>query len=211
MIKVIGLTGGIGSGKSAVAQMIREQGHPVMDADVMARQVSEPGRPAYHDIARAWPEVVGGQGPGGEAPEQAQIDRKRLAQIVFADPDSRRRLEAITHPRIRAEVAAQTAALAAAGHRLAFLEAALLVETGLYRELDGLLVVDAAPETRIERVVRRDRATREAVLARMAAQLPMPDKLRVADHVIDNGGALAETRRQVLSLLASLAVPAPPG
>ncbi len=199
MIKVIGLSGGIGSGKSTVAQMIREQGIPVLDADVVARQVTQPGQAAHKDIAAAWPEVVGADG---------RIDRKMLAGIVFADSESRRRLEAITHPRIRAEAAAQTATLAAAGHRLAFLEAALLVETGSYRDLDGLLVVTADDDTRIDRVLRRDGCRREDVLARMAAQLPMQEKTRVADYVIDNSSSLEDTAEQVLrrlqQILASL-------
>jgi len=178
-----------------VAQVIREQGIPVLDADAIARQVVEPGRPAYHDITLAWPEVVGADG---------RIDRKKLAQIVFADPDSRKRLEAITHPRIREEVAADTAALAADGHRLAFLEAALLIETGFHRQLDGLVVVTAAQETRIDRVIRRDGASRDDVLARIAAQLPMQEKTRAADYVIDNSGTLADTTRQILALLARL-------
>jgi dephospho-CoA kinase len=192
MIKVIGLTGGIGSGKSTVAKVIRDQGVPVIDADVIARQVAEPGQPAHGDVARAWPEVIGSDG---------RIDRKKLAAIVFADAESRKRLEAIMHPRIRAEVATESAALAMAGHQVAFLEAALLVETGLYRQLDGLVVVTADDETRIERVLRRDGCSRESVLARMAAQLPMQEKIRVADYVIDNNRSLEESRVQILRSL----------
>lgn len=194
MIKVVGLTGGIGSGKSTVAQMIRAAGVPVVDADVIARQITEPGRPAAIEIARTWPvaDAAGG------------IDRKRLAAIVFSDAESRKRLEAITHPRIRAVVAEQTSALAAAGHRLAFLEAALLVETGFYRELDGLLVVTAKRETRIERVLRRDGGGEQDVLARIAAQLPMEAKVAVADYVIDNDGPLAETATQLARIMQRL-------
>jgi dephospho-CoA kinase len=201
-MRVIGLSGGIGSGKSAVAQMLRGRGVPVIDADVLARDVTLPGRPAYEDIARAWPEVLAADG---------SIDRKQLAAIVFADTESRKRLEAITHPRIRAEVAAQTSALAADGHQLAFLEAALLVETGLYKSLDGLVVVTADDETRIARVMRRDGASRDKVLARMAAQLPLADKIRVADHVIDNGHGLDATAEQAWRVLQQLSTgTAPP-
>ena len=192
MIKVIGLTGGIGSGKSVVAQVLCDRGVPVIDADVIARQVAEPGQSAHADIAHAWPEVVTRDG---------RIDRKKLAAIVFANAEGRKRLEAMTHPRIRAEIAAQTAALAAAGHRLVFLEAALLVETGLYRELDGLVLVTADHETCIARVIRRDGCTRDNVLARMAAQLPMEEKIRVADYVIDNNSSLEGTADQVLRVL----------
>jgi dephospho-CoA kinase len=195
MLKVIGLTGGIGSGKSTVAQVIRDQGIAIIDADLTARQVTEPGQPAHADIANAWPEVVGADG---------RIDRRRLACIVFADPESRRRLEAITHPRIRAELATQTSALEAAGHRIAFLEAALLVETGLYRELDGLVVVTANRDALIERVVRRDGCSRESVLARIAAQLPVEEKIRVADYVVQNDSSLDHVREQVLRALEEI-------
>jgi len=194
-MKVIGLSGGIGSGKSAVAQMLRGRGVPVIDADVLSRDVSLPGRPAFEDIARAWPEVIAADG---------HIDRKKLAAIVFGDAESRKRLEAITHPRIRAEVAAQTSTLASEGHPIAFLEAALLVETGLYKSLDGLVVVTADDETRIARVMKRDGVSREKVLARMAAQLPLQDKLRVADHIIDNSRGLGETAAQVWRVLEQL-------
>lgn len=201
-MRVIGLSGGIGSGKSAVAQMLRGRGIPVIDADVLARDVTLPGRPAYQDIARAWPEVLADDG---------RIDRKRLAAIVFADAESRKRLEGITHPRIRAEVAAQTSALAADGHEVAFLEAALLVETGLYKSLDGLVVVTADDDTRIARVMSRDGIPREEVLARMAAQLPLEHKTRVADHVIDNSRGLDETAEQVRRVLPQIraATPSP--
>jgi dephospho-CoA kinase len=194
-MKVIGLTGGIGSGKSTVAAILRQRGVPVMDADVIARQVTEPGQPAHDEIARTWPDVIGGDG---------NIDRKKLAAIVFGDGESRKRLEAITHPRIRAALAAQTSALAAAGHPVAFFEAALLVETGLYRDLDGLVVVTADDEPRIGRVIQRDGSTRAKVLARMAAQLPIEEKIRVADYVIDNSRSLEATTEQVLRVLGSI-------
>jgi dephospho-CoA kinase len=194
-MKVIGLSGGIGSGKSAVAHMLRGRGVPVIDADVLSRDVTLPGRPAFEDIARAWPEVIAADG---------HIDRKKLAAIVFGDAESRKRLEAFTHPRIRAEVAAQTSALASEGHPIAFLEAALLVETGLYKSLDGLVVVTADDETRIARVMKRDGVSRDEVLARMAAQLPLQDKLRVADHVIDNSHGPDETAAQVWRVLQQL-------
>jgi dephospho-CoA kinase len=195
MIKVIGLTGGIGSGKSSVARVVRDQGVPVIDADLIAHQVTEPGQSAYADVAQAWPEVVR---------EDGRIDRQKLAGIVFANGEGRKRLEATMHPRILAEVARQTAALEAAGHQLAFLEAALLVETGLFRNLDGLVVVTADKEIRIERVIRRDGCSREAVLARMAAQLPIEEKIRVASFTIDNSSTLERTSDQVLRILPLL-------
>lgn len=192
MIKLVGLTGGIGSGKSTVAQMLRERGIPVLDADAIARQVVEPGQPAHGEIAAAWPEVMTTDG---------SIDRKKLGAIVFSNPDSQARLQAITHPRIREQVAVQAAALAATGHRLAFLEAALLVETGFYKQLDGLVVVSLGEEAQVERVMVRDACSRDSALARIRAQKPLADKVRVADHVIDNGGSTEATRARLVQIL----------
>ena len=195
MIKLVGLTGGIGSGKSTVAQMIRECGIPVIDADVIARQVVEPGLPAHAEIAAAWPEAIAADG---------RIDRKRLGGIVFADRSIQARLQAITHPRIREQVAVQAAALDASGHRLAFLEAALLVETGFYKQLDGLIVVSASEEAQAQRVMARDACSREGALARIRAQSPLADKIRAANYVVDNGGDIEATRAQLRHILASL-------
>jgi dephospho-CoA kinase len=195
-LKVLGLTGGIGMGKSTVAGMFAARGVPVIDADRLAREVEAPGQPALADIAAAWPEVVGADGA---------LDRKRLGDIVFGDPAARSRLEAITHPRIRALGAERLAALAAAGHPLAIYEASLLVETGRHRDLDGLIVVSASPATQVDRIVARGGLTRADAEARIRAQLPLADKLRVATHVIDNDGDPAATEAQVERLFAALA------
>jgi dephospho-CoA kinase len=195
MIKLVGLTGGIGSGKSTVAGMLRERGIPVIDADAIARQVVEPGWPAHREIAAAWPEVMSADG---------RIDRKKLGAIVFSDPVSQARLQAITHPPIREQVAVQAAALEASGHGLAFLEAALLVETGFYKQLDGLVVVSSSEEAQVQRVMARDTCPRETALVRIRAQRPLADKIRVADHVIDNGGDIEATRAQLARILLAI-------
>lgn len=194
-LKVLGLTGGIGSGKSTVARLIAGLGVPVMDADQLSREVVEPGQPAHADVVKAWPEVAGADG---------RIDRKRLGAIVFGDPAARARLEAIMHPRILALSEARFADLAAKGHTLAFYEATLLVETGRYKDFDGLVVVTASPETQLERVLARGGLTEEQAQARIDAQLPLLAKVRVADHLIDNDGPLAETQAQVERLVAGL-------
>jgi dephospho-CoA kinase len=195
MLKLVGLTGGIGSGKSTVAQILREHWVPVLDADVIARAVVEPGMPAHAEIARAWPEVIASDG---------RIDRKKLGAIVFADAQSRLRLEAMTHPRIREQVAEQASQHGAAGHGLAFLEAALLVETGFYQQLDGLVVVAASEEVQVERVMARDGTSREEVLARIHAQFPLAEKICVADYVVDNSGSRDQTRAQILKIVQAL-------
>jgi dephospho-CoA kinase len=200
-LRVLGLTGGIGTGKSTVAQMFAARGVPVIDADVLAREVVAPGGAAHADVAAAWPEVIGADGT---------VDRQRLAQIVFDDPTERKRLEGFTHPRIQATADARLAALGDAGERLALYEATLLVESGRWRDFDGLIAVVASPETQIARATARG-LTRTEVEARIKAQLPTEEKLRVATHVIDNDGALAATEAQVDALLSALAPEARPG
>jgi len=191
--RLIGLTGGIGSGKSTVARLIAQRGFPVLDADQLAREITLPGSPALAQIAAAWPDVVTGDG---------RLDRRRLGAIVFADPSARTRLESITHPRIVALATERAQALAAAGHRLGFYEAALLVETGRYRDLDGLVVVDAPEALRVARVAARDGIPEPDVRARIAAQLPLAEKRRVATQVIENDGDMARLAAQVDALLA---------
>jgi dephospho-CoA kinase len=195
--RVIGLTGGIASGKSSVARVLRELGARVVDADLLARQVVEPGQPAYDDIVRSFGRDV--LAPDGE------IDRKKLGAIVFADAEQRRRLNAITHPRIAAAGQAEIARHASAGATVVFYEAALLVEAGLHRALAGLVVVSAPPEVQLARLVARDGLSESEARARLAAQLPLADKLAVATHVIDNAGDEASTRAQVVALWQSLA------
>src|SRR2546430_10541809 len=194
-LKLVGLTGNIGAGKSTVAQMIRDLGVPVLDADLLAREVVAPGQPAHAAIAAAWPDVIGPDGA---------IDRARLGARVFADPRDRRRLEAITHPHIQQRALERALALAAAGHRLALYDASLLVEAGRQGDFDGLVVVTADEEQQLARVQARDHCSRDAALARLLAQLPAADKLRAATRVIDNSGDLAATRTSVADLVAAL-------
>jgi dephospho-CoA kinase len=201
-LKVLGLTGGIGTGKSTVARMFAERGVPVVDADALAREVVAPGLPAHADIAAAWPQVLG---KGGA------IDRERLGAIVFADPAARVRLEGITHPRIQALAAQRLAAHADAGHRLALYEAALLVESGRWREFDGLIVVTASEATQIARVRARDGLSQADAEARVRAQLPAAEKIRLATYLIDNDGGLGGTRAAVEDLLRRLRSDATPG
>jgi dephospho-CoA kinase len=194
-LKVLGLTGGIGSGKSTVARLISELGVPVLDADQLAREVVEPGRPALAEVAAAWPEAIGPDG---------KVARKKLADIVFADPAQRLRLEAIMHPRIQVLADERFDDLARKGHALAIYEASLLVESGRYKDFDGLVVVTASPETQLERLLARGDLSEAEAQARIDAQLPLLAKVRVATHLVDNDGELDATKTQVERLLASL-------
>jgi len=194
--RVIGLTGGIGSGKSTVAAMLAQLGAEVIDADQVAREVVKPGLPAFEDIVREFGREV--LQPDGT------LDRKRLGARVFADPGARRRLEAITHPRIAAETVRRVTEAGVRGIEIVIYEATLLVENQIHETLDGLIVVTAAPSEQIARVAARDGLSRAEVEQRMAAQLPMEKKLAVANWVIHNDGALADTRRQVEALWRTL-------
>jgi dephospho-CoA kinase len=186
---VIGLTGGIASGKSTVAAMLRELGAPIVDADQLARHVVEPGQPALTDIvARFGDDMLDADGC---------LDRKRMAERVFADPKARAALNAIVHPQIAIASRVQLAELGAAGHRVALYEAALLVENRVHGGLDGLIVVSAPESAQIERLCQRDSIDEAAARARLAAQLPLADKLAVADWVVDNGTSREHTRAQV--------------
>lgn len=191
----VGLTGGIASGKSTVGRLIAARGVPVIDADVVAREVTQPGEPALAEISAAFPGVVTADG---------KLDRRALAARVFADPADRKRLEAIMHPRIQERALAHARRWEAAGERLAFYEASLLVETGRAREFDALVVVVAPEAQRIARATARDGHTEAEVRARAAAQLPEEAKRAAATHVIDNSGDLAATERQVDALLVDL-------
>ena len=182
---VFGLTGGFASGKSTVVARLRARGVPVVEADELAREIVEPGSEGLSAVIDAFgPEMLG---PGG------RLDRKRLGELVFSDPAARARLEAILHPRIRARMHEKTRAFGESGEPLVCYEAPLLVEVGLAGELRPLVVVAADEATQIRRATARDGSTPEAARARLRAQLPLADKVALADHVIDNSGPLEQT------------------
>ncbi len=195
-MRLVGLTGGIATGKSTFAAALRDRGAPVVDADALARAAVEKGRPALAEIARAFgPEVLAPDGT---------LDRGRMAALVFADPAARRRLEAILHPAVRRAMAEETARLAEAGHDLAFYDTPLLYETGLDRTLDCVVVVWAPPGLQLARLLARDGLGAAEAGARLAAQLPVDEKARRADFVVENAGAPDELGPKAERLLADL-------
>jgi len=195
----VGLTGGIGCGKSTVAEMMRDLGCRVIDADAVARQLAEPGQPAYREIVDAFgPEVLLADG---------RLDRARIAHFVFADASKLSKLNGILHPRVIAEQERQFVEIARTDpHALAVVEAALLIEAGLHKSLERLIVVWCKPEQQIERLTNpQGRAmTRQDALQRIAAQIPLDEKRGMATDEIDNSGSLAATRKQVTDLVARL-------
>src|SRR4051812_16048300 len=193
----IGLTGGIGSGKSTVSRLLAGHGAVIVDADVIAREVVEPGTPGLAAVVEAF-------GSGVLGPDGA-LDRPALAAVGFADPEARRRLDAIVHPLVRAR-AAEVAA-AAAPDAVVVNDVPLLVETGQAGAYDLVLVVQADPDARVARLVQRG-LTAEDARARMAAQATDEQRRAVADVVLDNSGTEAELGAQVDRFWAEKVVPA---
>jgi dephospho-CoA kinase len=192
----LGLTGGIASGKSAVAAMLRELGFSVLDADSLAHKFIEPGQPAYNEVLQEFGDAV--LSPGG------RVDRAKLSAIVFNDRAKLDRLNSIIHPRVADVVFRQFDEWQRAGTRdAAFVEAALLIESGIYKNLDGLVVAWCEPQQQFQRLLARGLSEAEA-RRRIAAQLPVEEKLLLATDKIDCSGSLEETRRQVEALAAKL-------
>jgi dephospho-CoA kinase len=195
----LGLTGGIASGKTAVAAMLREMGFAVLDADSLAHKLVEPGEPAYDEVVREFGASI--------VDPDASVNRAKLATIVFAEPAKLTRLNAILHPRVEAVIHQQFAEWSSNGTRdAAFVEAALLVEAGYHKNLDGLVVTWCRPEQQLERLRARGFSDEDA-RQRIAAQLPVSEKLRYATETIDCSGSLEETRKQVEALAAKLRRP----
>jgi len=188
----IGLTGGIASGKSTVARVLAEQSAGIVDADQVAREVVAPGSEGLREVVAAFgPEVLAADG---------SLDREKLGSIVFADPQARMRLQSITHPRIGRLSAQRLAALQQSEAPYVVYEAALLVETGAHKGLDALVVVAADEGLQVSRVMQRDGLSEEAARKRIAAQLPLAQKIEVADFVVHNDGSLRELQERTLEL-----------
>jgi len=184
----VGLTGGIASGKSTVARFFAELGVPIVDADRVAREVVAPGTEGLAEVVAAFGE--------GVLDEGGFLDRKALGERVFAEETERKRLEAILHPRIAGRSAEKMAEIAGDAAYVLY-EAPLIVENGLHRAMAALIVVAVDEETQLARLIERDGLDEGAAKARVAAQLPLRDKVDVADYVIDNGGDVEATRARV--------------
>jgi len=192
---VVGLTGGIATGKTTVAEELRRKGAAIIDSDQIAREVTAPGSPALKEIVEAFgPEMLTAQGT---------LDRKRLGSLVFGREQARRRLEAITHPRIRAELRRRLEELRRQPHPPAVAVAVipLLYEAGAEKEVEMVVVVVSAPAAeQVRRLMARNGLSREEAQARVAAQMPIEEKARRADFVVDAAGRLEETAQQVAKL-----------
>jgi dephospho-CoA kinase len=194
MVRQIGLTGGIASGKSAVAECLAELGAVIIDSDVLAREVVQPGTPGLAAVADRF-------GPGVLAAD-GSLDRAALGAVVFADPQARADLEAIIHPAVRARASALSAAAPADAVVVQVIP--LLVEAGLVDAFDQVVVVDVDPDLQMERLQRRNGYSREEAAARVAAQAPRDVRLAQADVVIENNGTLTELVAKVDRFWAEL-------
>jgi dephospho-CoA kinase len=190
----VGLTGGVASGKSTVAALLRDLGAVVIDADLLAREAVAPGSEGLAEVVAAFGEKV--LTPDGE------LDRPAMGAIVFGDEEARRRLEAIIHPRVRersAELEASAGADAVVVHDIP-----LLAETGQAGAFDAVVVVDVPVETQVDRMVRLRGMTEEEAKARIAAQATREQRLAVATHVVDNTGTLEDLRDRVAEVFGEL-------
>jgi dephospho-CoA kinase len=194
-MRVIGLTGGIASGKSTVARLLNRLGMPVVDADQLAREAVLPGMPALAEIAAEFGEQVL-QGDG-------TLNRGQLAEIIFADSEARRRLEAIMHPAIAVLADARLSELRSSGAPVVVYVAPLLIEAGVINRVDEVWVVYLDRETQLMRLATRDGLSRQEAERRLAAQMPMEEKRKFGRVIIDNRGTAEELSRRVTEICAS--------
>ncbi|KAI8498109.1 hypothetical protein Bbelb_240530 [Branchiostoma belcheri] len=191
---LVGLTGSIATGKSTVSAMFKQLGVPVVDADQIAKDVVEPGMPTLKKIvAHFGPEIL---------QEDGRLDRDRLGRIIFSDRQQRKVLNSLTHPAIHREMVWQVIKLFCQGHKYAILDIPLLFETGskLHKYLYSTVVVSCDEETQLERLMARNDYAKEVAQKRMQAQMPLRNKIELADHIIENSGDLQFTKEQVLVL-----------
>ncbi|MEQ1875022.1 MAG: dephospho-CoA kinase [Bdellovibrionia bacterium] len=195
-MKWIGLTGGIASGKTTVADRLKSRGFHVVDADQLARIAVNPGSPALREIARVFgPDVISKDG---------SLDRAKMGSRIFQDPDLRLKLEAIIHPEVRRLSLEERKRLEAAGHKLAFYDVPLLYEKQMQKMFDSVVVVATSLVNQKARLSARNGLSGAEVEARLASQWPLGKKIPLADFVIQNDGNLSDLERAIESFLAAL-------
>ncbi|AKR11457.1 dephospho-CoA kinase [Bacillus cereus] len=193
MTVVIGLTGGIASGKSTVSEMFRELSIPVIDADIIAREVVEQGKPAYNKIVEVF---------GAEVIQQdGELDRPKLGSIVFYNEEKRLQLNKIVHPAVREEMNRQKEMYIKEGMQAIVLDIPLLFESKLTSLVDRILVVAVTPDTQLERLMKRNGFSEEEATARIQSQMPLAEKVKNADEVINNDGTIMGTKTQLQVIL----------
>jgi dephospho-CoA kinase len=195
-VKLVGLTGGIASGKSTVAKILQSLGAAIVNADDLAREVVEPGH-------EAWKEIVASFGANILQSDQT-LDRQKLRALIFNQPEARKRLESIIHPRVRALAEERIRRYAAAGYPVVIYEVPLLFEGNLQEWLRPVILVACGVETQTARLQKRDHLTAADAEKHIAAQMSLKDKRRLADYVIENNGSLEDLERQTRQILEEL-------
>lgn len=194
-MKLIGLTGGLGSGKSTVSEILRGEGLDVLDADVFAREVVTPGSFGLLAIVQTFgPDLLKGQ----------ELDRPLLAEKIFSDVEARTVTERILHPLIQWRARAEIQRLQRDGKALIFYDAALLFEKDMTHQFDDIVVVHTSRETQLQRIMARDKIAKDVAEKRLEAQWPIEKKKAGAKNLVDNGGTREETRSQVLAIVQKL-------
>ncbi|MGL5513703.1 MAG: dephospho-CoA kinase [Sporomusa sp.] len=187
---LIGLTGGIASGKSTVSKMLSELGAYIVDADKITHEITEPGKPAWHDIVATFGQAI--------TDSSGHINRKRLGTIIFADPKAKARLELITHPRIAEEAMIAVASAQKQGYKVIVLDAPLLIEAKWHTYVDAIWLVYINEKTQVIRLMLRDNCSYETAMSKINAQLSLQEKLKYANVVIDNSKTIGNTKKQVI-------------
>lgn len=190
---IIGLTGSIASGKSTVAKMLKDYGLPIVDADVVARLVVEPGTPTLQKIVEVFGEDA--------LLEDGAMNRQKIGSIIFHDEEKRKELNSIIHPAIRQEMLRQRDEYIENGEKTVIMDIPLLFESKLQHFVEKILVVYVSEETQLERLILRNQLTEEDAKARIASQLPFSEKIHGADAVINNNGTIEETAQQLEAIL----------
>jgi dephospho-CoA kinase len=192
----VGLTGGIACGKTVVRHRLEERGIPTLDADAVVHRLLQAGTELTRQVAEAFGNRV-------IAPD-GSVDRKALGALVFADDEQRKKLNAIVHPAVWLEIERFFGARENARDEVAVVDAALMIETGSYRRYDFLVVAHCRPELQLERLMARDDISREDAFRRIRAQMPLEEKMRFADFLVDTSGTLEETLKQADELATKL-------
>lgn len=193
MGKVIGITGGIASGKSSVSAYIRELGFTIVDADIVSREVVQPGEDAYLKIIEEFGNDI--------LLDDETIDRAKLGSLIFHNEEKRLKLNAIVHPAVRKRMKEQTEAAIQRGETSVFMDIPLLFESKLTHMVDKTLLIYVDKDTQVERLMQRNNLTIHEALARIQSQMPLDEKRQLADAFVDNNGDLEETKKQVHKIL----------
>jgi dephospho-CoA kinase len=194
---IVGLTGGVASGKTVASQVLKEEGAYIIDADQIARELVQPQKPAWNELIRAFGKEI--------LQEDGSIHRKKLAEKVFADPKQRKRLNQILHPRIKEEMGRRTKEIGQKDpEAIVVIDAPLLVELGDHYEMDKLIVVTSTQTQQIERLKERDGIGPEAALKILSSQMPLGEKVKLGDFIIGNEGSLEETKKRAREVFKEL-------